>query len=456
MAINAWEVHPSRFAGNPVIPLVASTWYTSQVYDFCALINPSDRSQLLVYMTGMASPVATGLETIGLFTAPRSAPQTLSEYGQLLQPTGSGSDWDGGAIRLNDVLYVGSTYYLFYTGYPVAEGTPPGKIGVATASNPFGPFTRSASNPILTPTGQGRNDGDCVSQGTVLYESGTWTMIYSYRNGATVLPGFRSATSSDGLAWTKSGSGDVLTVAPLYGEFHHLRRYGVGVYVLSYEAGNNTTAFSIFNATASTVAGTYTNVSANPMLSGSGVPGTWDRYHVATPCPFMLDGVAYLYYQGAGTHDQPYGTNTWPGGLASYTMPITTFTFNNGSKQLHSGGSVHFTSDTIKARLVSSAVAPAIDDLTIAGYARIGTDQTLSGKTITNDTTLDRTVYAAANASFTSPGSGDEIGSVVVYKFVTDDSDSIPLFCLAVTPTPTDGTTVVANFAATGIGYTAQ
>ena len=41
---------------------------------------------------------------------------------------------------------------------------------------------RYEGNPVLTPKGQGRDDGNCVSQGAVFRENGLWYMFYSYRN----------------------------------------------------------------------------------------------------------------------------------------------------------------------------------------------------------------------------------------------------------------------------------
>lgn len=139
-----------------------------------------------------------------------------------------------------------------------------------------------------------------------------------------------------------------------------------------------------------------------------------------------------------------------------YSSLVATFWFNEGARQLQSGGSVVFLSDTIKARVLEVSVAPDINDAVMTGYTGLGTDATLGSKTVTNDTSNDRTVYSAATATIVSPGTGDDYEAVVVYKFVTDDSDSIPLFCLAVTPGTTDGTDLTLALAATGLAYSQQ
>lgn len=115
-----------------------------------------------------------------------------------------------------------------------------------------------------------------------------------------------------------------------------------------------------------------------------------------------------------------------------------------------------FGSDTIKARLVASSVTPTKDDTSMTGYTAIGSDQTLGSKTITNDTTNDRTVYDAADPTWSAVASGSTVGWIVVYKFVSNDAGSMPLFVVDVTDTPTNGSDIVWTISASGIGYTAQ
>jgi len=303
------SIRPFRYAGNPTITLPVGTWYSSQIYDFNVLVDPTDSTKLMMFCSGMAAPVAVGTQSIGLFRANVSDPYTWTEVGQVITPTES---WENGLCRLGSVIYDSGTFYLFYSGDATGE-----KIGVATSTDNGATFTKYASNPILTPTGQGRNDGDYVSEPAVIKEGSAWTMIYSYRNGATILPGFRYATSSDGFAWTKGGSGDVLTTAPLYGEFHQILKKD-GLYYLVYEAGSTTVPYRIFMATSSVVTGPFVTTQASPILLESGVVGSFDRYHVATPCLAEISGRWLLFYSGAGDHDQPYGTNHWPGGMAEF------------------------------------------------------------------------------------------------------------------------------------------
>lgn len=135
---------------------------------------------------------------------------------------------------------------------------------------------------------------------------------------------------------------------------------------------------------------------------------------------------------------------------------MASFVTNRGSLDLQSNVVV-WASDTIKARLVASSVTPNRDDTVMTGYTAIGTDQTMSNKTRTEDTTNDRIVYDnTVDPTWTAVASGSTIGWCVVYKFVTNDADSIPIFVLDVTDTPTNGGDITIQFASTGIGYTQQ
>lgn len=288
----------------------AGTWYEEQVFDFQAFVDPSDATRVLCYVSGMASPVAGTNIVIGRFHAALSNLHSWTSDGPVLSPTAAA--WDSSFVRMGSLFYDGSTYYLFYTGSNDSGGS--ASIGLATSSNGT-TFTKYAGNPILTPGGQGRSDGNYVSEPAVIKEGSSWTMIYSYRNGGTIMPGFRFATSSDGTTWAKGAGGDILTIAPLYAEFHQILKFSASDYALVYEAGNATVPYRIYVARATTAGGTYTNWASNPLLSEAG-GAAWDRYHVSTPFAVQLNGQWYLFYSGAGDITEPYASNTWPGSLA--------------------------------------------------------------------------------------------------------------------------------------------
>ncbi len=134
---------------------------------------------------------------------------------------------------------------------------------------------------------------------------------------------------------------------------------------------------------------------------------------------------------------------------------MASFVTNRGSLDLQSNVIV-YASDTIKARLVPSSVTPDKDNTVMTGLTAIGTDQTLGTKTRTEDTTNDRIVYSAANPTWTAVAAGSTIGWCIVYKFVTNDADSVPMFVIDLTDTATNGSDITVQFNASGIAYTQQ
>lgn len=134
---------------------------------------------------------------------------------------------------------------------------------------------------------------------------------------------------------------------------------------------------------------------------------------------------------------------------------MASFVTNRGSLDLQSNVIV-WASDTIKARLVPSSVTPTKDDIVMTGLTAIGTDQTLGSKTRTEDTTNDRIVYDAADPTWTAVAGGSTIGWCIVYQFVTNDADSVPIAVLDLSDTATNGGDITVTFNADGIAYTQQ
>jgi hypothetical protein len=131
---------------------------------------------------------------------------------------------------------------------------------------------------------------------------------------------------------------------------------------------------------------------------------------------------------------------------------VASFVYNEGASLL-TAGTINWASDTIKARLVASSFTPDRDNTVMTGHTGIGTDQTLGTKTKTKDTTNDRIVYDAADPTWTAVAGGSTVGSVDIYKFGTNDADSVPICNIDVTDLPTNGSDIVLPLAAAGIFY---
>jgi hypothetical protein len=140
--------------------------------------------------------------------------------------------------------------------------------------------------------------------------------------------------------------------------------------------------------------------------------------------------------------------------------------FNIGSFRL-ADRTIDFINDTIEVVLMKSTYTPDKDDTnsvlaagelsTLSGYAGGyggAGRKVLSSKTITNDTTLDRTVLDAADPSAWTIAAGDTVGGAIVQKKgAANDTTAIPICFIDVTDTPTNGAALTLQFSASGITY---
>lgn len=139
---------------------------------------------------------------------------------------------------------------------------------------------------------------------------------------------------------------------------------------------------------------------------------------------------------------------------------MASFVTDQGARDLSvatPGTQIVWGTDVIKARLVALASTPARTDTNLStNYTGIGTDQTLGTKTFTEDTTNHRTVYSAANPTWTAVAGGSTIAWVAIYKFVTNDAGSTPICIIDVTDTATNGGDITIQFDTNGIFYLQQ
>lgn len=137
---------------------------------------------------------------------------------------------------------------------------------------------------------------------------------------------------------------------------------------------------------------------------------------------------------------------------------MASFVTNVGSYSLQGQGTpVVFASDTIKARLVASSATVGKDDTSMTPYTAIGTDQTLSSKGVANNTTDDRTQYTqSATLTWSAVAGGSTIGYIAVFKFVTNDAGSMPLFVFDITDTPTNGSDITWTPPSNILAFTQQ
>ena len=145
---------------------------------------------------------------------------------------------------------------------------------------------------------------------------------------------------------------------------------------------------------------------------------------------------------------------------------MAALTYNIGSYSIINR-TIDFASDDIEVIFTKSTYTPNKDDTNsvyaaaeisgVSGYTGGwgGAGRKLLGsKTITNDTTNDRTVLDAANPSAWTLGTGDTIGGAIIgKKGSASDATALPICFLEITDFPTNGSTVTLDFDALGIDY---
>ncbi len=140
---------------------------------------------------------------------------TWTDEGTILN-VGSAGTWDDFIIYAPHLVQDSGTWYLFYTGGPDATENS-NSIGYATASSITGPYTRYASNPILTYTGTATFDQYRASECYVFYSNilSQWVMFYMGDSGSGTgsqieTVGYATASAITG-PWSKCGSNPVIS-----------------------------------------------------------------------------------------------------------------------------------------------------------------------------------------------------------------------------------------------------
>jgi len=136
---------------------------------------------------------------------------------------------------------------------------------------------------------------------------------------------------------------------------------------------------------------------------------------------------------------------------------MASFVYNLGATNLcGEATAIDWEADTIKARLVASSFTPDKDNTTMTGHTAIGTDQTLGSKTRAVDNANDRVVFDAADPTWTAVAGGSTVGTVDIFKFVSNDAGSTPIASLDITDTATNGGDITITFNANGVFYLQQ
>jgi predicted GH43/DUF377 family glycosyl hydrolase len=248
---------------------------------------------------------------IGYATSPDGMSWTKYSGNPILD-LGAPGTWDDHHVHYPAVVYDGTTYHMWYSG----NDDPHYRIGYASSTDGIS-WTKHPANPVMDLGPSGSFDSYYVGQASVFYDGSIFRMWFSgLRIGGIGKTGF--ATSTDGISWTKYSGNPVLDLGPS-GSWDDRRAYTPSVhfdgsqYQMWY-SGNDGSTYRIGHAT-SPDGMTWTKDPANPVLN-PGPGGSWDDVSVGA-CKVIHDGTKYMMWYSGGD-----GSNTRTG-LAIYNSKWT-------------------------------------------------------------------------------------------------------------------------------------
>ncbi|HUI87040.1 MAG TPA: hypothetical protein VLY21_07790 [Nitrososphaerales archaeon] len=271
-----------KFPGNPVLSYgTGSDWDSGGVEYQSVLWNGS--SFVMLY-TGTQGSTAS---EIGFATSPDGVSWT--KYPTPVLNVGPSGSWDASAVAFPSVIWNGSEYLMYYTGFST---TSPSSIGVAFSKDMVH-WTEYSGNPILTP-GPGIYDNVSLTARSVIYDPPLYKMWYSGRffNDTHTI---NYATSSDGIHWTKY-AGNPIMERSTNQDSYVLGPWGPSVVKLGseYFAAYETDGLI---SSATSPDGIHWTASAQPLLLNSNSSSSFD-FVIQNPWILLVNSTLYLWYSG--------------------------------------------------------------------------------------------------------------------------------------------------------------
>ena len=187
--------------GTPVLPLGApGAWDDGDIGAPCVWIENTTW-----YMLYCGAHAASTNYKIGLATSTDGVTWSKSESNPVFSPSSPGA-WDSGAVLSGTcMLKEGSTYKLYYWGWPSGgfNTYPYWKIGLATSTDRI-TWTRHPYNPILA--GGGADTWNVGVLEPHVLKLGDWYYMWYQGNAIGGLDDYSAvgvAISPDGVNWTK-------------------------------------------------------------------------------------------------------------------------------------------------------------------------------------------------------------------------------------------------------------
>ena len=229
-----------------------------------------------------------------------------------VEPSGA---WDGAGAISGPILFNGTEYKMWYTGYPSHSdgmwrvGLATSRVGLATSPDGI-TWTKYPNNPVLSEGQPGSWEENNIHAGTVLFDGTEYKMWYGAKQRSITYAWIGYATSPDGIVWTKYPDNPVLSPGP-GGAFDDYRVEGANVLFDGYEykmwySAKDGSNYRIGFAT-SPDGVTWTKHPGNPVLD-LGPSGTWDDEFTFTPNT-LFDGAEYKMWY-SGNYGSGYATSS--------------------------------------------------------------------------------------------------------------------------------------------------
>lgn len=250
---------------NPVMGGAAGTWYAAGPLAGSAV---AVGNQVWMYVMGIDG---SGTEHIGRIVSSDAGASWTPDATPLLNRTPA--SWDSGYIGIPTVLFDGGIFKMWYMG-----AVTPDQFRIGYATSPDGiTWTKFGANPVLGPGAGSAWDNHNVGWPNVVKVGSTFYLYYSGRPSTDSRKSAALATSSDGIAWTKSTSNPVIAWGSVSAGAYELTAsevyYSNGVFYLYWTCASTSTAYDTCVST-STDATTFTHYNQNPIITHG--DGTWD------------------------------------------------------------------------------------------------------------------------------------------------------------------------------------
>lgn len=291
-------------------PIIGQAEFRVVMGESWTITDPYDATKLIMYFTGWSDGTAT-ISGVYRATASKASPNTWGDITCVLRIDDDDLPSALAYMRVGGGQYRNGLWMIYVSDGPTAGKPGAGAVWLITSHDGLNftfrgenGETGSAADPILTRTGQGRDDGAKAAIGCIVADGGNLWMTYAI-NPSTNNAVYLLAQSFDGgFTFEKVLGIDPLFSATdmdgtdlegIYLEYQSVTKFSDG-FLLVFEG--NAGAWKCYKAQSNS--GDIRDGFGSPslILDCSG-DGGWAGLYVATPRLLRISGGIYLTHQGS-------------------------------------------------------------------------------------------------------------------------------------------------------------